>query len=487
MKNHSLCTLTIIALITVMNASTRAQEKQNARLRSYPPKLDSLTTEWTYEFSLAKRETVSIHIYFPDSPDLAVISSLELENSKIKPKIKKGEWILEIADTTITDTTVVVKAKGSNQRFKNGAVKYIFKNRGNVNIDSNFVIGPVLKDNQTDKQEEQSALSRSYTKKLDHQISAWVYEFTLKEKSGISIQISFPYSPDLVISTSPELKENTTRHGNGEWSLELKDKKLTSIYITVSGSNQRFKDGVVKYVIKEDSKKADTSFAIGPELQFNPEFFRPMVGAGLGYLADDVIDFDEKNNFLFVKNDSRLRPVLLAGLLFNFKGFAQKLKIPGPRIASNDSAFKKFMKHSSKLITFPLNLLLFPLRMTDDVLFSVEFTQGTSPGVDGVVFGISKRISNDLSFVIGYSRRRGRELSPGFKNAAKKVITDSASYKQFSKYVSGGNEKELDGFPLTMGAEKVFPGAVIIDSFNSAFSAGLVISPNLKGLFSSSK
>ena len=234
---------------------------------------------------------------------------------------------------------------------------------------------------------------------------------------------------------------------------------------------------------------------VGPELRFDPAFVRPIIGGGTGILIDDQIDWKVTNNHLLVENDSRVRPAILAGALFNVKSFTQKLRISWPNIAPTDSGLVKFAKHLPKVITIPANIALLPLRATDDILVSLEFAEGTSRTLDGFVFGFSKRLSKNLSFVIGYSLRKGRELSPGFRRfAANAIASDTtnhySSFNGFTKHTKGKKANLLDGFPLTIpsgtdsnGEESLFPGEPIISIFNSAIHIGLIVPLDLIAIF----
>ena len=118
------------------------------------------------------------------------------------------------------------------------------------------------------------------------------------------------------------------------------------------------------------------------------------LGGGISYLIDDHIDYKiaapesdtEGGNRLYVVNDSRTRPELLAGVLVRLKG----------------------RLHSS------LNLTI---------------TEGGPRSIDGVFMGLGWKIGGAV-FVAGYSRHFGRELSPGFRRE------------------SNNRELDYDGYPI---------------------------------------
>ena len=119
-------------------------------------------------------------------------------------------------------------------------------------------------------------------------------------------------------------------------------------------------------------------------------FASVVIGGGISWRWDDKIDFKVADNTLLIENDSRRRPILLTGGLFYVKPFLDKCKIGC---------------------------------LADDVLLSVAFTDAVSQNsIDEFLVGLSKRISNKLNFVVGYSLVRGKELSPGFQESAKRFI-----------------------------------------------------------------
>ena len=76
--------------------------------------------------------------------------------------------------------------------------------------------------------------------------------------------------------------------------------------------------------------------------------------------------------------------------------------------------------------------------------------------IDGLVFGLSKRVSGYLNFVVGYSLIRGKELSPGFQQSASQLIKkiDLQKYPNYERFKgfkpdgSRAKQKLLDGLSL---------------------------------------
>ncbi len=184
--------------------------------------------------------------------------------------------------------------------------------------------------------------------------------------------------------------------------------------------------------------------------------FSLAAGIGASWLLDDPINFKSPEDALLIEMDSRFRSVFFTGGLFYIK-----------------PTFKKY----------PL------LGWFDDLLLSVAFTYGTSQtNIDGFVLGLSKRVTKELNFVMGYTLGRGTELSPGFQARAHELIKQyhcDSRYARFRKFEPNGKRemlKILDGFPLVdpKNDKKFFPGDPVISSFNHALYIGLVMPFELK-------
>ena len=158
---------------------------------------------------------------------------------------------------------------------------------------------------------------------------------------------------------------------------------------------------------------------------------------------------------MLIEIDSEWRGIGLAGALFHVNPFLNKL-------------------------CKPLSYCI------DDILFSVTFTGGTSQNtIDGLVFGLSKRVSGYLNFVVGYSLIRGKELSPGFQQSASQLIKkiDLQKYPNYERFKgfkldgSRAKQKLLDGLSLMEPGtkEKFFPGDPVISSYNHGLYVGFVV------------
>ena len=308
-------------------------------------------------------------------------------------------------------------------------------------------------------------------------VITWTYTFTVKDaKKGqqITINLSLPSSKDLIFSSTPaEVKRDDS--SAGKWGLEVTaDKSYEEIVITVTGSKNRFKDSQINLYIKvTDSAgkliKKESVVEPGPAVVEDPAapaLVNSMIGVGISRFVDDSIGFKFTEKEVLIENDSLFRPVFLAGALFYVKPFLDK------------------------------HWWLKPLGWcTDDILLSLAFANGTSQNsIDGFIFGLSKRVSNNLNFVVGYTLGRGTELSPGFQKSAsqliKKINRDIKKYpkyKRFKRFKPNGNretQKLLDGLPLEdpthEDKEKFFPGDPVISSFNSAIYIGFVFPIELK-------
>ena len=184
---------------------------------------------------------------------------------------------------------------------------------------------------------------------------------------------------------------------------------------------------------------------------------RPWVGAGFTYLKDDFVDFKEVregDTHIFTDNDSRLRAELMAGALF-------------------------------KLYEFKNNKTL-------DFVSGLEFAQGGQNVLDGIFFGLGFGLNPKIEFIGGFSRSRGKELSPGFQRAMGQFIMKNKRRKKYPQFrdidlVDGviADIKDYDGLPLTYEekVQKIYPGNPITNSFNSKFSFGILVPLEVWKLF----
>ena len=220
---------------------------------------------------------------------------------------------------------------------------------------------------------------------------------------------------------------------------------LLSTGIAASGLNSAATDSDGESIEKNDKLESEVN---------------AVIGGGISFRLDDWIDFKFTDDALLIENDSQRRPILLAGTLFYVKPFLDKYTC------------------------------LKPLGwFTDDVLLSVAFTDDTSQtGIDEFLVGLSKRITGNLNFVVGYSLVKGKELSPGFQESAsqfiKKMNNDHSEYERFIEFKSNeGTEtqKLLDGLPLAdPNKKKFFLGDPVISSTNHGLYFGFVTSIGLK-------
>ena len=303
----------------------------------------------------------------------------------------------------------------------------------------------------------------------------WTYTFTVqgvKKGQKITIAPALPSREGLEVSSTPK-EVKTDDSSTRKCTLEVtEDKSYQEIVITVKGSKKRFKDSQINVtieVIGPDGKliKTESDVKPGPAAladPTDPSLVNSMIGVGASWLIDDPIDFKFTKEVVLIENDSEFRPVFLAGALFYVKPFLDKHRC------------------------------LKPLGwFTDDILLSLAFTDGASQNsIDGFVVGLSKRVSSQLNFVVGYTRGRGKELSPGFQKSANQLIkkinlTKHPEYERFKGFKPNGSrekQKLLDGLPLVNPMDKdkakFFPGDPVISSFNSAIYIGFVVPIGLK-------
>jgi hypothetical protein len=126
---------------------------------------------------------------------------------------------------------------------------------------------------------------------------------------------------------------------------------------------------------------------------------------------------------------------------------------------------------------------------------SFQFTQGSASLLDGFFLGGAVQVTERLHVTAGIGLRKGKELSPGFREAAARVIAERVTagdpaYQRFSDYrADQRDESILDGLPLnTPGKETpFFPGEPVVDSYNWSFFAGVSVPVAVTKLFETGK
>lgn len=170
-------------------------------------------------------------------------------------------------------------------------------------------------------------------------------------------------------------------------------------------------------------------------------------GGSFSYPLDDWADFKTPaigDSTLFLQNDSQLRPALITGVLL-------KLSSPWP-----------------------------------DILLSLKLSQDNSNLLNRFMLGFGIRITKQADLIFAFSRRLGKEASPGFQREAIHLVgelkEDKKYAKQYSQYSICNDEltpEELDGFPLydPRSNRPLYGGAnPIVDSYNSTLHLGIVVS-----------
>lgn len=167
---------------------------------------------------------------------------------------------------------------------------------------------------------------------------------------------------------------------------------------------------------------------------------RAATGVGIAWLQDDHVDFKENDGRIYIENDSRYRPEALVGVLIRFSEF--------------------------KLRGSPRNL---------NAALKLSMTEGGSGTVDGVFVGVGLQINPALVIVGGFSRRKGKELSPGFQRAMGREIQSNPE-KFGHIHLDGDGQvasiQDYDGLPIP---KDLFAGEPIIDSFNTKWSIGIMV------------
>jgi hypothetical protein len=169
-----------------------------------------------------------------------------------------------------------------------------------------------------------------------------------------------------------------------------------------------------------------------------PSKWSTVIGGGMSWLMDDYADFEVDEERLVVKNDSRWRATALTGIAFN--------------VWNNGGIF-----------------------------VGLKYAEGTDSLLDALTLGLTYRIADQLSIVVGASRGQGRELSPGFRRATAKYI--EANSDQFSTINARARREELgklgdyDGLSLTAIG---YTGRPITDSWNATVFVGVTFPISIK-------
>lgn len=129
---------------------------------------------------------------------------------------------------------------------------------------------------------------------------------------------------------------------------------------------------------------------------------------------------------------------------------------------------------------------------------SANLVSGSQSVINGLTVGLAYRVKGDSGFGFfgGYSRSLGQELSLGFKRFAMDALEaqpNAEYFKQFKDLPRNGpsnarpgfrSEKDFDGFPTVLpgstNGTRVFPGAPVVDSYNTSWSFGVFL--DSKGL-----
>jgi hypothetical protein len=228
----------------------------------------------------------------------------------------------------------------------------------------------------------------------------------------------------------------------------------------VSGLERYVKDGSVKWSATAGTVSETDKDVPGPTTRYDPAKVRPVFGGGWAGHVDDHIDFDASGANLLAKNPSRARAEGMTGLTF--------------MLGTLKSVFGRHPFKEQK----PVGLLV-----------SLEYALDTENILDGFLFGGSIDVNPYVALTIGYSLRRGKGLTPGFKRAAASYVKarQEAQDKQFtgiSIKPDGSGLTQLDsydGLPLAP-IRALYTGDPIEDSFNHALHFGVVIPIDFKAM-----
>jgi hypothetical protein len=240
-----------------------------------------------------------------------------------------------------------------------------------------------------------------------------------------------------------------------EWTCKLTAEKATlEVSVSAEAGNTSFGGATaLKFKIGSGEWSVPAIDPEGIQATVDSRFFKPIFGGGFTTLENDAVDFTVKDDAtLLVLNDSRLRVSALVGGLFRIGHIA---------------------------------------RWNRDVsaVISLQFTQGTTSAIDGVLFGGAFEINPYLHLTVGISRQKGKELSPGFRESASEIIAahkDEDAYKRFATWSpTARQDSPLDGLSINDPAtsKPFFPGPPVIESYNTVLFFGVAMPINLQGLF----
>lgn len=287
---------------------------------------------------------------------------------------------------------------------------------------------------------------------------SWAYTFTFTGlQTSDTIAVRLPLNGATVepreASRQCSIRQVRNRGRTGvEWTFDQCRAGTATITIVLTGRSGKVVPGTIEWIAQvnhQDVMPKDPTLE-GPV--GIPSGVRPMFGAGVNLRRDDFVDFRVSEDTLLTVNDSRTRPEIIAGLLFNI-----------------------------------------PHWNNWDILASMEFTEDGPESIDGFLLGLGWRLGPQISLVFGYSLRQGQELSYGFRREAARVVAEqqalsNPSYERFELNASGTALRRLemyDGLPLTDPAtgERFFDGAPLVDSSNHSITVGVIFPVNVKGPF----
>jgi len=283
---------------------------------------------------------------------------------------------------------------------------------------------------------------------------SWTYSISFRElqttDKQLHVRLAVPQTASFaVIEKGKERLKDAKKEGVFyQWTFERSEADILKappepfeVRLVLSGLSTEVTHGSTQFQAAVGGTQLSEQKVDGPEVAFDPSFFRLAFGGGANLGYDDFAEFEVKGENIFTKNDSRLRASALFGGLFKLRDLNRE-------------------KARSL-----------------DLLTSLEFSEGTSRVLDGFVLGLSYSHNKYLSFVLGYSLRRQSELSPGFLREAKMI---NPSLDLNDKAYRG-----LDGMSLLKpgATARFFPGNPIIESFNNSVHIGVVIPIRFGSIF----
>ena len=456
-----------ICLIYICLLTTAAAETAETS----PVEIESIKTEktenekneitWTYTFRFKKAKTgqkITINLALPNSKDLK--TSATPKNVKAEGTSNQ-KWVLEVTKNEVPKE-IVITVTGSKDQFKDSSINVHVEV---TNSDGKLVVkesetkpGPAVSNTGSKDQFKDSSIN-VHVKVTNSDGKLVVKESEAKSEAAVSNTGSKDRFKDSSINVHVKVT-------NSDGKLVVKESEAKSeAAVSNTGSKDRFKDSSINVHVEVTNSNRTL---VAEESETKPEAavsssISLMTGVGIGWGVDDWIDFKFTEKAVFIENDSRARPFILTGVLIPVKSLSNKCSLGG---------------------------------WVDDFLISLVLTDKTpQTRIDGFSFGLSKRISSHLNFVVGYTRAKGQELSPGFQKSASQLIKkinlaehpEYGRFRGFKPNGNGENQKLLDGLPLVDPTDKdkarFFPGDPVISSYNSTFYVGLVTSLNLLGLF----